>query len=170
MATSISRLLVIVCLIGLLSGLHLSCSSSSAGRRASKKSGMLYGGQERLSWPVKGKVSSTFGRRWKRWHYGVDIPARKGAPVYAAASGRVVKSGWQTGYGKTVVVRHKSISTLYAHLADRDVKAGDFVRRGQVIGAVGNSGNARGYHLHFEVRTRRWTALNPLDFLPLSYL
>lgn len=129
--------------------------------------GLLFGGLERLSWPLRGPVSSYFGRRGLGRHEGIDIRAKRGTLIKAAAPGRVISSGKQRGYGLTIVVKHKRFKTLYAHCERISVSPGDLVRRGQTIGRVGHTGNAHGYHLHFEVRTERWVALNPLDYLPL---
>lgn len=154
-----------------ISLLIFGCASTgpSAQPSAEQSQGLLYSGGQKLLWPVKGKVTSYFGRRHSRWHEGVDIMAPKGAPIRAAAHGEVVSAGWQKGYGMTVVVRHRSFKTLYAHCRRVYVKKGDEVGRGETIAAVGNTGNARGYHLHFEVRSLRWSALNPLDYLPLRF-
>jgi len=88
-------------------------------------------------------------------HYGIDISAVEGAPIYAAASGVVTKalSGWNSGYGNYIVIDHcNGYSTLYAHLSAINVSSGMVVGRGTVIGASGNTGNSFGAHLHFEVR------------------
>jgi len=123
-----------------------------------------------FSWPVKGYVSSGFGRRRGRDHEGIDIPAMKGTPVQAARSGHVIYAGNKIkGYGTLVVIRHAdSYSTVYAHLSKLHVKKGQFVSRGQLVGRVGRTGHARGNHLHFEVRNRQ-TAVNPLLFLQTQY-
>jgi len=123
-----------------------------------------------FSWPLKGYVSSGFGRRRGKDHEGIDIPARKGAPVLSARSGHVIYAGNRIkGYGNLVVVRHAdSFSTVYAHLSKIDVKKGQFVSRGQLVGKVGRTGHARGNHLHFEVRNQQ-TAVNPLLYLQTQY-
>ena len=134
------------------------------------RAGLLFSGKQTLRWPVKGQISSYFGKRWRKWHYGLDIRAPKGSAIFAAASGQVVMAGWQRGYGNTVVVNHRNFRTLYAHCNDILVSKGDIVGKGQKIATIGKTGNASGYHLHFEVRTKRWTALNPLDHLPRRHL
>jgi murein DD-endopeptidase MepM/ murein hydrolase activator NlpD len=105
-----------------------------------------------------GRISSGYG--WRRdpfsgapqFHKGIDVARRYGADVQAAAGGRVVFAGDQGTYGTTVVVDHGTgQKTRYAHLSATDVKAGDQVGAGQVIGRVGASGRATGAHLHFEV-------------------
>lgn len=118
-------------------------------------------------WPVQGGVSSGFGRRWGRRHQGIDIPALRGTPIRAAESGLVIHSGRGLGdYGRTVILRHAgSFSTVYAHTHRNYVEVGDYVRKGQVIGEVGATGNARGSHLHFEIR-RETRAMDPRSYLP----
>jgi len=133
-------------------------SSSSVGRRA---------GDLDLIWPVRGKMSSHFGHRNGRGHDGIDIPAKPGTPIVAAAAGRVIHSGSGLGdYGRVVIVKHEGYySTVYAHNRRNRVEKGDFVEKGEVIGEVGSSGNASGPHVHFEVRRNR-EPVDPLLFLP----
>lgn len=89
-------------------------------------------------------------------HNGVDLAASYGAPILAAADGQVVISrsgGWNGGYGNYVVIRHNNgVQTLYAHLSQTLVSAGETVSQGQPIGKMGSSGDSTGVHLHFEVR------------------
>lgn len=110
-------------------------------------------------WPARGLLTSGFGWRFHPlfhiWHMhtGVDIAANTGAPVVAAADGRVIYAGWFGGYGKIVAIDHGGkISTLYGHLSDMVVATGGEIRRGQLIGLVGDTGYSNGPHLHFEVR------------------
>jgi peptidoglycan hydrolase-like protein with peptidoglycan-binding domain len=116
----------------------------------------------RLRRPVRGPVSARFGPRGNRFHTGVDFSARYGARVRAAKLGRVVFAGWDSGgYGKLVVLRHRGIRTMYAHLSRISVRRGRRVRAGRIVGRVGATGFATGPHLHFEVRLRG-AAINPL--------
>jgi LysM repeat protein len=89
-------------------------------------------------------------------HNGVDLAAPIGTPILAAADGDVIISrfgGWNGGYGNYIVIRHgNGTQTLYAHASAINVSSGDFVKQGNVIGAVGNSGKSTGPHLHFEIR------------------
>lgn len=120
----------------------------------------------RFDWPVKGRLSSGFGWRGTRPHEGIDIVARRGTNIRASAPGRVILAGWLGGYGRVVIVKHTgAYSTVYAHTSRNRVKKGQFVETGQVIAEVGASGNARGTHLHFEIRRDR-KARNPLGYLP----
>ncbi|MBW2148844.1 MAG: LysM peptidoglycan-binding domain-containing M23 family metallopeptidase [Deltaproteobacteria bacterium] len=117
-------------------------------------------------WPVRGEISSRFGVRDKRMHNGIDIRASKGRSVRAAQAGRVTYAGSLRGYGKIVVIQHADdYSTVYAHLGRFSVKRGHSVKKGAVIGRVGDSGNASGPHLHFEVRLRG-RPRNPMFYLP----
>jgi murein DD-endopeptidase MepM/ murein hydrolase activator NlpD len=121
-----------------------------------------------LHWPLYGAVHSGFGQRG-RWHHdGVDIDARRGDPIHAAAGGTVVFSGSRGAYGKTVVVDHGGgVSTLYAHADALKARQGARVRAGQTIARAGRTGNAHGCHLHFEVRING-RPVDPLEHLPLQ--
>jgi murein DD-endopeptidase MepM/ murein hydrolase activator NlpD len=119
-----------------------------------------------LRWPLQGAVQSRFGPRGRRHHDGIDIDGRMGDPIRAAAAGRVRFSGSWGAYGKTVVVDHgDGVSTLYAHASDLEARPGEQVRAGETIARVGRSGNARGPHLHFEVRLQG-RPVDPLLRLP----
>jgi murein DD-endopeptidase MepM/ murein hydrolase activator NlpD len=110
-------------------------------------------------WPVRGNVTSEFGVRSAPWgggsdfHPGVDIKASMGTPVTTTGAGEVVFAGMMSGYGAMVVVDHgNDLKTVYAHLSRIYTEVGRFVRQGEVVGAVGNTGRATGVHLHYEVR------------------
>ncbi|MDQ7821071.1 MAG: peptidoglycan DD-metalloendopeptidase family protein [Armatimonadota bacterium] len=112
-----------------------------------------------FAWPARGVFTSWFGVRRhplfgiRHLHRGVDIAAPHGAPVLAAAPGRVIYAGWFGGYGKIVIVDHGGgVSTLYGHLSTILVRPPDPVRRGQPIGRVGSTGYSTGPHVHFEIR------------------
>jgi murein DD-endopeptidase MepM/ murein hydrolase activator NlpD len=113
-------------------------------------------------WPVNGKVIGKYGPidQWRR-RDGIDIAARRGAPVLAAQDGIVAYAGdGIRGYGQMVLLRHdQDYITTYAHNATLLVRAGDIVRRGQVIARVGDSGDATQSMLHFELRKGR----KPID-------
>ncbi len=117
-----------------------------------------------LAWPVAGRVTSPFASERRRGHEGIDIGGRMGQKVRAAAAGRVLRIGTRPGYGKVVEIDHGGgITTRYAHLRRILVEADDRVETGDTIGEVGRSGNARGAHLHFEVRRGG----RPVDPVPL---
>ncbi|MDI9568467.1 MAG: M23 family metallopeptidase [bacterium] len=104
-------------------------------------------------WPVRGRISSSFGPRQGGFHYGLDIACPQGSSIKAARSGRVVACGWQGGYGRVVVIDHgNGIETLYAHASELLVRAGQWVNQGEVIARVGSTGRSTGPHLHFEIR------------------
>ncbi|HUU00718.1 MAG TPA: LysM peptidoglycan-binding domain-containing M23 family metallopeptidase [Myxococcota bacterium] len=118
-------------------------------------------------WPVDGMLTSKFGIRHGRRHDGIDIGAAEGAPVHAAAAGKVLYSGdQQRGYGNLIIIRHAGgMITVYAHNKVILIKEGEKVEQGQVISRVGHTGRANGPHLHFEIR-KRTKPRNPLFFLP----
>ena len=115
--------------------------------------------------PISGTITSRFGQRWGRSHTGLDIGASKGTKIKAAAAGTVTKSGTSGGYGQIVVISHgNGVETYYAHCSALYVKVGQKVSQGQVIAAVGSTGNSTGPHLHLEIRVNG-VAQNPLNYL-----
>jgi murein DD-endopeptidase MepM/ murein hydrolase activator NlpD len=99
-----------------------------------------------------------------RFHEGLDFAANIGTPVFATARGRVVKAGWESGYGNMVEIDHGyDYVTRYAHLSKFNVKTGDSVGRGDEIGSVGNTGKSTGPHLHYEVRYKG-APQNPINY------
>ena len=139
----------------------------STPKKSSSKAKASSYGKGKLLWPVKGKVTSRFGRRGSRMHDGIDIAGKSGTPVRAAASGEVVYSDSRlSGYGKLVIVRHgRNLFTAYAHNKRNLVKKGARVKAGETIAMVGSTGRASGPHLHFEVRQGS-TPVDPLAYLP----
>ncbi len=110
-------------------------------------------------WPVEGPIIAPFGVRWQSSgpiiHRGVDINVPTGTPVYAMSSGEVSFAGTLTDFGLVVWVDHgDAILTVYAHLSEILVVEGQAVTRDESLGLSGESGNATGPHLHFEVRGR----------------
>lgn len=111
--------------------------------------------------PLEGnfKVHSGFGKRInpilrvRKFHSGIDFKAPIGTPVLATADGEVIVSkSDKTGYGKHIVIQHdEEFKTLYSHLSKLNVKVGDKIKIGDVIGLVGNTGTSTGSHLHYEV-------------------
>ncbi len=119
-----------------------------------------------LIWPLNGVVTSFFGPRWGRVHYGIDINGSIGAPVVAAQSGSVVFAGDEGGYGLMVVIDHGAgFATVYAHLSALSVSQGASVGQGAQIGAVGCTGSCTGPHLHFETRVLG-ISQDPFLYLP----
>lgn len=107
--------------------------------------------------PVQSCVSSGFGPRRggaSSFHSGVDLYTKTPAPIYASGDGVIENIGTRKAYGRTILIRHKdSVKTRYAHLSSyaRGLKPGTRVRRGDLIGHTGESGNATAIHLHYEV-------------------
>lgn len=105
------------------------------------------------SMPCPGDLTSGFGMRKGRMHYGVDLDLDTGDPVVSAFAGMVRISKFNSTFGNVVVVRHfNGLETLYAHLSDRKVEPGALVEAGDTLGLGGNTGRSHGSHLHFEVR------------------
>lgn len=122
-------------------------------------------------WPVHGWLSSAMG--WRRdpitggrdYHSGLDIAGEKGQPVYATAAGTVTLANYRGAYGNLVVIDHGfGLESRYGHLSAFTVEPGDRVQRGDVVGRVGATGRATGYHLHYEVLANG-KLLNPLQLL-----
>lgn len=123
------------------------------------------------TWPTKGYLTSAFGYRIhpltgsRHFHQGLDIATQYGNKVKATGSGVVLEAGHWDYLGNLVVIDHGfGFTTRYGHLASITVKAGDRVKRYQVIGYVGNSGRSSAPHLHYEVRYFD-KPLNPLNFI-----
>lgn len=122
-------------------------------------------------WPTHGWLSSTMGNRSdpltgeKDFHPGLDISADKGDPVYATADGKVSNAAMAGNYGNLVILDHGyGLETRYGHLSAFKVKAGQDVKRGDLLGLVGSTGRTTGAHLHYEVRANG-RILNPLQLL-----
>lgn len=105
------------------------------------------------------KVTSRFGQRIHplfgilKFHEGIDLKQKYGAPVRAACDGKVIYAGWAEGYGNLVILKHqKGYTTYYGHLSKIRVRCGKYVVKGEIIGNVGTTGWVTGPHLHFEVR------------------
>ncbi len=123
-------------------------------------------------WPVKGWITSGYGKRASPLtgepgrHMGVDIANEANTPIRVTADGMVTYAGWQTGYGRVIVVEHGfGYSTRYGHCARIDVKVGDEIQRGQIIGYVGSTGRSTGSHVHYEVRVHGMP-VDPEKYLP----
>ena len=127
----------------------------------------------RFGMPLRhARITSSFSyRRWHpilhryRPHHGTDFGARRGTPLLAVNSGKVIFAGWMGGYGKVVKIKHGGgYISLYAHQSRIRVKRGQKVKKGQVIGYVGSTGRSTGPHLHFGLmKNGRW--INPMKVL-----
>lgn len=118
-----------------------------------------------FSWPLRGQITSPFGPSKTRTHHaGIDISGDERDPIRAAASGRVSKVADDPRYGLMLVIEHGGgYATWYGHTSALLVGKGDTVSRGQPIALVGDTGNAHGTHLHFEIRG----AGRPVNPVPL---
>lgn len=153
------------------SGSSASGSSSSSGSQSSQTTASASG----FLWPIASsrRVTSPFGWRThpitgrQHLHGGIDIAAPNGTPIMASKAGVVVISQYGSSYGNYVVISHPDgTRTLYAHMSQRNVSAGDTVRQGQTVGLVGSTGSSTGNHLHFETWTGSSSSsrVNPMQF------
>ena len=152
-----------------------SSSSKSTSNSTTSYSGAVtstYSGGK-LGWPcpASSRITSQYGYRIlfgvRDFHTGIDIGAGTGSNIVAAESGTVILAayGWNGGYGNYMILSHgNGVTTRYAHASALYVSAGQTVTKGQVIGAVGTTGNSTGPHLHFEVRING-AHQNPLNYL-----
>ncbi len=122
-------------------------------------------------WPAHGWLTGTFGGRSDPFtgepgfHQGLDISTEKGQPVYATADGNVEAASYTGDYGNLIVLRHDfGLATRYGHLSAFNVKPGETVHRGDVIGFVGSTGRSTGAHLHYEILANG-KLINPLQLL-----
>lgn len=124
-------------------------------------------GKLNFAWPVKKFVlTSKFGWRRGRPHDGIDLSAKRGTPIYAAAAGKVIFSKRFSGYGNLVVIKHaKNYFSAYAHANAVYVTVGKKVNKGDKIAAIGTTGRSSGPHLHFEIH-KKTRAIDPLTLLP----
>jgi murein DD-endopeptidase MepM/ murein hydrolase activator NlpD len=116
------------------------------------------------------RMASGYGYRYhpilkyRKFHAGMDFSAKVGTPIYATGDGKVIKVIRSSSYGKYIVIDHGfGYETLYAHLNEFKVKKGDKVKRGEIIGLVGNTGMSSGPHLHYEVH-KNGKVVNPVNF------
>jgi murein DD-endopeptidase MepM/ murein hydrolase activator NlpD len=116
----------------------------------------------RFIWPTSARRITQYFN-WR--HGGVDIAGPPSNKIYAAASGHVILSGWQRGYGLTLLVDHgNGYVTRYGHARKLFVRSGEYVEKGETIAMIGNTGRSTGPHLHFEV-LRNGHKINPLSFV-----
>lgn len=115
------------------------------------------GPNEEWIWPADGIVSDTFGTRQGK-HKGIDIAGKLNTPIFAVDDGVVKKSYYSDSYGNVIFIHHpNNYVTVYAHLNERLAENGQNVKKGEIIGKMGRSGQATGVHLHFETHQSEWT-------------
>lgn len=114
--------------------------------------------------PIWGRITSRYGRRWGKMHSGIDLAAPIGTPIMAAASGQVVFTGWNGGYGWFIKINNGKFGTNYGHLSKILVPEDCYVQKGDLIGLVGATGRAFGSHLHFEIE------INGIKVDPIPYM
>ncbi|MBI3812396.1 MAG: M23 family metallopeptidase [Nitrospirae bacterium] len=122
-------------------------------------------------WPVRGWLTSGFGNRISPFtgsvtmHNGIDVASRRDTPVQATAGGVVSYEGFDSGLGKVIKLNHGyGMQTIYGHLAKVNVRIGQKVKRGDIIGFVGNTGLSTGPHVHYEVFVNN-VPVNPLRYI-----
>jgi len=128
-----------------------------------------------MGYPANYIINSKFGYRSDpirkgrvEFHPGLDFKGRRGDAVKSTAEGKVIIAGWFQGYGKCVKIKHaNNLETLYGHLSKINVKVGQKVNAGQVVGHVGSTGHSTGNHLHYEVR-KNGRPVNPKSFLSIN--
>ena len=121
-----------------------------------------------VTWPVfNGKVTQHFSLASRKPHLGIDIVAPRGSTIRASHDGRIVYAGnGFKGYGKMIIIDlDGQWATLYSHLSRLNVKNGQRIERGQILGVIGRTGNATGIHLHFEIRKNKQPT-DPMKYLP----
>jgi murein DD-endopeptidase MepM/ murein hydrolase activator NlpD len=126
-------------------------------------------------WPVRGYLSAGFGNRLdpftgqRDFHAGLDISAPVGTRVQSPADGVIVSAGQKGAYGNSIIIDHGyGVVTRYGHLSGFNVKPGQRVKRGDVIGFVGDTGRSTAPHLHYEVWVRN-QAQNPIHYILDEY-
>lgn len=131
----------------------------------------LLGGAGNLTSGFGGRDNPTEANAGTEFHSGVDFADAPGTPLIATASGLVVRAVDDAGqgYGKHVRIHHGyGITSLYAHCKDLNVKQGQYVRRGEVVGYLGRTGRATGNHIHYEVQYGNNPAINPMQYIQLK--
>lgn len=122
--------------------LDLLAASRDAGRAA---------GTPEYALPVSGRLTSCFCMRWGTMHWGIDIAAPTGTPIVAPEAGVVLEAGPASGFGNVIYLQHESGDvTVYGHMSEVLVEAGQLVLAGEIIAEVGSTGYSTGPHLHFE--------------------
>ena len=163
-----------VLFITLMAGAHASEPAELKKGAVKVEDGLFIG----FLWPLRENASSPYGMRRDpisgdivKHHAGLDIAAPGGTQVTSSRAGRVTFAGMRGGYGKLIILSHAdNMETRYGHLSSFKVKEGHFVRPGQVLGTVGDTGRSTGNHLHFEVLISG-RAADPMKWLvPYGYM
>jgi murein DD-endopeptidase MepM/ murein hydrolase activator NlpD len=113
--------------------------------------------------PTQGRLTTCYCMRWGQMHYGLDLAAPLGTPIYAATDGVVIRAGSASGFGNAVYIQDADGNVhIYGHMRYYDVAAGDIVHAGDLIAKVGNEGYSTGPHLHYEIH-RGGVSGRPID-------
>lgn len=138
-------------------------SNSSSGQASvGKRSADSAPASGKMNWPTVGyRITQYY--TWR--HHAIDIANKVGTPLFAADGGVIEQIGWGTGYGNQIVINHgKGKLTRYAHMSKFYVKKGQYVKKGEAIGEMGNTGWSTGPHIHFEI------IINGVKYNPLNYI
>jgi murein DD-endopeptidase MepM/ murein hydrolase activator NlpD len=118
--------------------------------------------------PTEGRLTTCYCMRWGQMHWGIDLAAPLGTPIYAAADGVVLRAGPASGFGNAVYIQDADGNVhIYGHMRYYDVRAGDVVHAGDQIAKVGSQGQSTGPHLHYEIHRggMEGRPLDPQDWL-----
>ena len=141
-------------------------AARDAKRKAAEKAEAERNGKTWVKAIRTGRHTSDFGPRWGRNHNGIDVAAPTGTPLYAMSKGVVVHAAYSSVAGNKVEIKYwDGTSSTYHHMSRMDVKAGQNVLPGDVVGAVGNTGRSFGAHLHLEIHPGGGDAIDPYPWL-----
>ncbi len=135
------------------------------------KMGSCFNTDTSIGWPITGYVTSEYGYRIhpiynvRKFHHGIDIAAPTGTPIFSASNGIVSEVKENSGYGKHVIVKGANEEYIYAHMSEFNVVPGVVVKKGDLIGKIGNTGLSTGPHLHFQINNLLNASLNPRFYL-----
>jgi murein DD-endopeptidase MepM/ murein hydrolase activator NlpD len=133
-------------------GVRRSITEAEAQARLGELAASRAAREPKIVLPTTGRLTTCYCQRWGQMHYGLDLAAPLGTPIYSAADGVVLKAGRVSGFGNAVYIQDaEGFVHIYGHMRYYDVRAGDVVHAGDQIAKVGNEGFSTGPHLHYEI-------------------